>query len=352
MLAQCFLCKLTLVVSLAALIGSCGINRHDWGDDSHPNRIRTYTNPVGGNSNMGDPFALEHEGNYYLFGTTDPAVGFRCFTSTDLVDWTASGFAYRSTAESWATAPFWAPEVVHFENRFFMTYSGRDKKSGRLLTALAVSDRPEGPYEDLHAPWFDEGYSAIDSHIFVDPDGQPYLFFSRNGMEKGYSFGMIYGARLRRDLSGLANEPVLLMQAEQEWEKINFATNRCNEGPFVFAHGGRYYMTYSANHTFRPGYGIGYATAVHPLGPWIKSRHNPIAGTDLECGYSGAGHNSIVLSPDGRELFAVYHTHADPAQPENQERRVNIDRIEIDDRGRLNFVGPTRSPQPRPSGSP
>lgn len=333
--------RLVIVLGLILTAVGCSVDRPD---------CPTYTNPVGDSLEMGDPFALKHEGRYYLFGTTDQARGFRCFTSPDLVDWTAAGFAYEATAESWAVRPFWAPEVKLYRGRFYMTYSGRDRKTGRLLTALAVGDRPEGPYEDLHAPWFDAGYSAIDAHIFVDEDGQPYLFFSRNWMEKGYSFGIIYGARLRPDLAGLADDPVLLMQADQEWEKISFETNRCNEGPFVFMRQGRYYMTYSANHTFRPGYGIGYATADHPLGPWIKSPRNPIAGTDLERGYSGAGQNSIVASPDGSELFAVYHTHADPTQPENEERRVNIDRIRIDDDGRLLFVGPTRSPQPLPSG--
>lgn len=48
---------------------------------------RTYTNPVGGSVNMGDPFVLEHGSRYYLFGTTDPGEGFRCFTSHALVGW-------------------------------------------------------------------------------------------------------------------------------------------------------------------------------------------------------------------------------------------------------------------------
>jgi beta-xylosidase len=310
----------------------------------------TYTNPVGGALRMGDPFVLRHAATYYLFGTTDPDDGFRCFTSPDLVMWTPAGFAYRSTPASWPTPPFWAPEVCLHKGRFYMTYSARDKTSGRLLTALAVSDQPEGPYEDCFAPWFDLGYSAIDSHIFVD-DGAAYLFFSKNGEQDGYSFGLIYGAMLHPDLSKLRGEPVCLMEAKQDWETINYATNRCNEGPFVFKHRGQYYMTYSANHTFRPGYGIGYATAHHPLGPWVKSEMNPIAGTDLGVGYSGAGHNSIVASPDGEELFMVYHTHADPADPENEERTVNIDRLHVEADGRLVVIGPTRSPQPVPSGA-
>lgn len=62
-------------------------------------------------------------------------------------------------------------------------------------------------------------------------------------MRGGYSFGLIYGAPLQPDLSGLAAEPVLLLQAEQDWERINFAENRANEGPFVLKREGRYYMT-------------------------------------------------------------------------------------------------------------
>jgi beta-xylosidase len=311
----------------------------------------TYTNPVGGDSLlMGDPFVLKHDGQYYLFGTTDPNRGFRVYTSPDLVRWQEAGFAYERSDTTWGQPPFWAPEVLHYRDRFYMTYSARDPASGHLLTALAVSDRPEGPYRDLHAPWFDLGHSAIDSHLFVDDDGQPYVYFSKNGMQDGYSFGIIYGAPVERDLRGLAAAPVLLMQAEQDWERINYAENRANEGSFVLKHEGRYYMTYSANHTFRPGYGIGVATADAPLGPWTKDPDNPLAGTDRAVGYSGAGHNAITTSPDGTERFMVYHTHADPDHPENQQRTVNIDRIRFEE-GQLVLDGPTRSPQPLPSGA-
>ena len=36
----------------------------------------------------------------------------------------------------------------------------------------------KGPYEDLHAPWFDQGYSAIDSHIFVDDEGGRAIYMA------------------------------------------------------------------------------------------------------------------------------------------------------------------------------
>jgi GH43 family beta-xylosidase len=301
---------------------------------------------------MGDPFVIQHNGTYYLFGTNASNEGFKCWESTDLVHWAEKGWAYRETDDSWAKSHYWAPEVEFFQGKFYMTYSAMNKTSDppRLLIALAVSDKPEGPYRDVHAPWLDFGYSAIDGHIFVDDDGEPYLYFSRNGVQDGYSFGIMYGVALADDLSKPIGEPVKLMEADQPWEKVRYAENRCNEGAFVLKHGGRYCMTYSANHTGFPHYGIGYATADKPLGPWVKAKENPIAATNVDIGVSGPGHSCITRSPDGTEMFIVYHTHADAQKPSG-DRVVNIDRIDFDDSDKLEIVGPTRSPQPMPSGS-
>ncbi len=314
---------------------------------------KTYTNPVGETPiQMGDPFVLQHGGRYYLFGTNTANDGFKCWESTDLVHWEEKGWAYRESDDSWAKSHYWAPEVKECRGKFYMTYSAMPKKAEtlRLLIALAVSDKPEGPYKDLHAPWFDFGYSAIDGHIFVDDDGKPYLYFSRNGVQDGYSFGVMYGVALADDLSKPIGEPVKLMEADQPWEKVRYAENRCNEGAFVLKHRGRYYMSYSANHTGFPHYGIGYAMADKPLGPWVKAKDNPIAATNLDIGVSGPGHSCITSSPDRTEMFIVYHTHADAQKPSG-DRVVNIDRVGFDDSGKLWITGPTRSPQPMPSGS-
>ncbi|MHB9032297.1 MAG: glycoside hydrolase family 43 protein [Anaerolineae bacterium] len=317
----------------------------------------TYTNPVcnlsesGSPLHMGDPFALFHDGLYYLYGTTDHYEGFRFFTSPDLVHWTQRGWVWRASPYSWAESYFWAPEVRAYRGRFYLTYSGklRNSEPTRLMMAIAVADTPAGPFHDLHAPWFDFGYNTIDSHLFIDNDLTPYLYFSRNGERDGYSYGMIYGGRLRGDLSGFESEPKLILQASQAWERVAWETNRCNEGPFVIRHNGVYYMTYSGNSTFETHYGIGYATAREPLGKWTKNRANPIAATMPEIGVSSPGHNSLVASPDGSELFCVYHTHADPVKPSG-DRVVNIDRMQFDAQGRLRMIGPTRTPQPLPSG--
>lgn len=311
----------------------------------------TFTNPVGEKPIViGDPFVLQHNGSYYLFGTNAPD-GFRYSASKDLVHWTDGGYAWRREADSWSDPPYWAPEVKYYRGKFYMTYSGRVRgsKPARLLTALAVSDHPEGPYKDLYGPWFDPGYSVIDADILVDTDGTPYLYFSRNGGQQGYSYGAIYGVELTRDLAKPVSEPVKLLEASQQWERINWATNRCNEGPTVIRHNGKYLMTYSANNTSLPGYGIGVAMADKPLGPWVKDEKNPILASHLDIGVSSPGHNSITHSPDGKEMFIVYHSHADPTKP-SQARVMNIDRMVFEGDG-LRVLGPTRTPQPMPSGA-
>jgi predicted GH43/DUF377 family glycosyl hydrolase len=43
---------------------------------------------------IADPFVLEHEGTYYLYGTTTSGFGFKYWTSTDLNNWNEQGFAF------------------------------------------------------------------------------------------------------------------------------------------------------------------------------------------------------------------------------------------------------------------
>ena len=312
-----------------------------------------YTNPIrtvsGESIHMADPFIYKHDGIYYLTGTSNADVGFDYYTSHDLVTWEFQGALFHRSSGHPGAGCFWAPEVKRYKGQFYLTYSCLI--GDKALSCLAVSDRPEGPFRALHTPWFDSEDSAIDCHIFVDndPEQTPYLFFSRNGSREGYAYGEIYVVRLRRDLSGFDGEPRLIRQADQSWELVCRDVNRCNEGPFVIRHGTVYYMTYSGNDTGQSHYGVGVATAPHPLGPWTKYEDNPQMITDFSRGISSPGHNSIVESPDGSELFIVYHRHFDPWQPRPAFDRITcIDRIDFDRSGRMHIAPPSTTPQPMP----
>ena len=308
----------------------------------------TYTNPVGQITGIGDPFVLRHDGRYYLYATSSRS-GFKVWESTDLVHWEVRGLALDASAEPnrWAVDSFWAPEVIHYHDAFYMVYSARNDQ-GSLKLALARSEHPLGPFLTVKAPLVDRELSYIDGHIFID-GGTPYLFYVKDCSEnviEGVHTSEIYVQEMRDDLMELKGEPVLALRPDQPWEGID-KDWRWNEGPFVLKVDGLYYLMYSANVFSSPEYAVGYATATSPLGPWTKSEHNPILSKRMEIGVSGPGHNSVTLSPDGQELFIVYHTHTDPKRPSG-DRTVNIDRLYVQD-GRMWVDGPTRTPQPMPS---
>ncbi|KAK7421116.1 hypothetical protein QQZ08_010120 [Neonectria magnoliae] len=94
-----------------------------------------------------------------------------------------------------------------------------------------------------------------------------------------------------------------------------------------------YLLTYSANNYEASNYGVGFASANSPFGPFYKSSRNPILSQipDAEVPIYSTGHGSIVASPPrnrrdkvgaqdvtlrtpkGSELFYVHHARNDTA---------------------------------------
>ena len=92
-----------------------------------------------------------------------------------------------------------------------------------------------------------------------------------------------------------------------------------------------YLLTYSANNYEASNYGVGFATAESPLGPFVKSKNNPVLAQDpaAEVPSYSVGHGSVVASPPrnkkeqlsaqdvtrstpkGSELFYVHHGRND-----------------------------------------
>lgn len=317
----------------------------------------TFTNPVSDSIFVADPYVLYDQGTYYLYGTS-ASDGFKYWTSENLVDWQEKGYAFRKDENSWGQGSFWAPEVIRYQDHYYMVYSasGTTIFGKGLRICLAMADNAKGPFEDILAPWFDFGYSCIDGHIFVDTDKKPYLYYEMVGAvgdhwkQQGYLWGTIFGVELSTDLTKLLHEPKLCLYPNQDWEGPESLKARSNEGMSVFKYNDVYYMTYSGNHYADPRYGVGYATCQQPLGFWIKSENNPILKANPSIGVSGPGHNSVIKSPDENEWFMVYHSHANPAKP-GGIRILNIDRMIFQPDHSLSVTGPTRTPQPLPSGS-
>lgn len=299
---------------------------------------------------VADPFVLKSSnGNYYLYGTTGGS-GYKVYISSDLINWKEAGLAFASWKAKWAGGDFWAPEVVEKDNKYYMYYTARASTSKSLRIGVAVSDKPEGPFEDVSdKPLVDFGYAAIDANILKDDDGKYYMYFSRDCSENvvdGRNESHIYGIELNPDMISLKGEPVKLLEPDHDWEFLS-GDWRWNEGSFSFKKNGLYYLMYSANYFDSRDYAVGYATSNAPLGEFVKARENPIltAYTYPEQKVSGTGHNNGIQTEDG--MYTVYHRHSDP-QKGSGTRQYSIDQMGVREDGTVFVNGPSIYKLPAP----
>jgi hypothetical protein len=143
---------------------------------------------------------------------------------------------------------------------------------------------------------------------------------------------------------------VLLTRPDQAWEMDSGPEWLWNEAPIVLKNAGRYHLFYSANFYASKEYGVGYAVADSPLGPYKKDADNPImrfVEKDGETLVSGPGHNSFLTTPTGSETFIVYHTHTNPKLA-GDNRQMCLDRMGFLADGTPYVNGPTLFPQLKP----
>ncbi|MDQ3880840.1 MAG: family 43 glycosylhydrolase, partial [Chloroflexota bacterium] len=108
---------------------------------------------------------------------------------------------------------------------------------------------------------------------------------------------------------------------------------------------GRYWLFYSGGAWRETGYGVSYAVADAPLGPFVEppeARDGPILLRTVPGHVIGPGHNSVVIGPDG-EHWLVYHAW----DAEQTARRMCIDRLKWTSDG-PRTEGPTWTAQPAP----
>jgi len=109
----------------------------------------------------------------------------------------------------------------------------------------------------------------------------------------------------------------------------------------MFRHGDTYYLTYSAAGTENKTYAIGCYTAKSPLGPFVAQRKNPIVRSTTGL-ITGTGHGSVFQDSAG-QIWCVYTVRAGVAH--GFERRIGMDRAEIDAHGELFVPEVTSFPQ-------
>lgn len=246
---------------------------------------------------IADPYVMLHKGTYYAYGTSTD--GFEVYKSKDLKRWKRGKQLALSPKDSWGKKWFWAPEVYYIKSKkkFYMFYSVEEH------ICVATSDSPEGPFvQDIKKPILEEE-KCIDTNLFIDDDGTPYLYFVR------FTDGnVIWVAEMTPDLKHIKEETLKqCVKAEEPWE---LKLPKVTEGPSVIKKDGTYYLIYSANGYTSQDYAVGYATASSPYGPWKKYSGNPILhrGKDLPADLVGVGHGAPFRCKDGSYKY-IFHAH-------------------------------------------
>lgn len=223
-----------------------------------------------------------HDGRYYLTGSTGDDIwhfndGVELWVSSDLVSWDYMGLVWNfeddaTWEKEWrfhhkAVRALWAPEILYIKGSYYITHSMPPGGRGLLKSSTG---KPEGPYVNALA---NDGYWAedIDGSLFEDEDGSVY-----------YVYGGGWIAKMKDDMSGLAEEPVKPILLDPDLDPSLHArtceTRRnCedigHEGAFVFKRNGLYYLT--AADSYQGRYSSVAAVSESIYGPY-RMRHEAV----------------------------------------------------------------------------
>ncbi len=228
-------------------------------------------NPVVQTCFTADPAPMVYNDTVYLYTShdEDDARGFhmldwKCFSTKDMVNWTDHGSIASLATFPWAVQnnDAWAPQCVERDGKFYLYVPVSVPGWPKNVIAVAVADNPLGPYRDaLGHPLVDKANGYIDPTVFVDDDGQAYLYFGNPN---------VWYVKLNKDMISYSGGVV-----KAEGKPGNY-----QEGPWLCKRNGHYYLIYAS--TCCPE-GIGYAMSDKPTGPW-EFKGNIMDGNRLSSG--------------------------------------------------------------------
>ncbi len=247
-----------------------------------------------------DPAPIVRNDTIFLYTSHDEdnAEGFLMknwllYTSTDMVNWQDRGIVASLKDFKWYDGDngAWAIQVVERDGKWYMYCPIHGHGIGVL-----VSDSPYGPFTDpLGEPliWQKEHWYDIDPTVFIDNDGQAYLYWGNPNL---------YMVKLNDDMISYSGDIVQ-----------HPAITDYQEGPWFYRRGDNYYLAFAS--TCCPE-GIGYAMSKSPVGPWEYMGHI-MNHTDRTRG----NHPGIIDYKGKSYLFGQNSELLKLEQPEYLERR-------------------------------
>ena len=271
---------------------------------------------------VADASIVDIDGTFYCYATTDgygrgletsgPPVVWK---SKDFVHWSFNGIYFPSASKE----KYWAPSKVVQANGKYYIYP---TINGYMYPAVA--DSPEGPFklargkDEFHLPYTSstllqtEDPGGIDAEVFIDDDGQAYLFWGRRHV-----------AKLAKDMITVDSVVHVLSTPHKQY----------SEGPIFFKRKGIYYYLYTigGDEKYQYAYGM---SRVSPLGPYEFPEQDIISTTDYAKGVFGPGHG-CVFHPEGTDDY--YFAYLEFGR-RSTNRQTYVNRLEFNEDGTIRPV--------------
>jgi beta-xylosidase len=208
-----------------------------------------------------DPAALVDNGRVYLYVGHDEAApeatnykmnDWRVYSSCDMKNWTDHGSPLNVATFPWGSHDAWAADIVKRNGKYYFYSTVSHKTIRGKAIGVAVSDSPTGPFVDPRGSAIITndmtketliGWDDIDPAVFVDDDGQAYLYWGNTVMKY---------ARLKPNMIEL-DGPIHTVGLEG-----------FTEASYLHKHNGTYYLSYSRHFPEETVY----MTGPTATGPW------------------------------------------------------------------------------------
>ncbi|MCM1355967.1 MAG: glycoside hydrolase family 43 protein [Staphylococcus sp.] len=285
-----------------------------------------------------DPAPMVYNDTLYLYtGHDENNADFfwmqewRVYSTTDMVNWTDHGSPLAIEDFSWGDDRAWAPQCIARNGKFYLYVPIHSKLSGTMAIGVAVADSPTGPFKDaIGKPLADGSWDYIDPTVFVDDDGQAYLYWGNPE---------IYYVKLNPDMVSFDGEVRKIEQTVEGFgapgpkDRVEGKKYRDNytEGPWFFKRDGKYYLVYAAGGV--PEH-IAYSMSDHPTGPWkYMGEIMPLSDTNSFTNHSG------IIDYKGKSYF-FYHNGKLPGGG-GFARSVAVEPFEYNPDGTIPTIMPT-----------
>ena len=222
-----------------------------------------------------DPAPYVHGDTLYLFVDHDEEVlvngyytmkDWLLYSTVDMVNWTYRGTPITSaTFSKWAKQDndCWASQCIERNGKWYWYVTATIKSEAYPGIGVAVADNPAGPYKDPIGKPLVKGWFKIDPTVFIDDNGQAYLFYGNN---------MLWYTKLTRSMTAITGgEKEVVTKDETAFgphkgydDNGNPKTN-FEEAAWIYKRGGKYYLEYAAGGV--PEHWA-YSTADNITGPW------------------------------------------------------------------------------------